>query len=82
MAPEWARATRPLVVIFTGIGIVVTIVFSADVDAQARRVCDRRAGADDLGRGGGRDHRVARSSAGALFFVDRGRLRLHDASPT
>jgi hypothetical protein len=35
MAPEWARATRPLVVIFTGIGIVVTIVFSADVDAQA-----------------------------------------------
>ena len=35
MAPEWARATRPLVVIFTGIGILVTIVFSADVDAQA-----------------------------------------------
>jgi len=35
MAPEWARATRPLVVIFTGIGLLVTIVFSADVDAQA-----------------------------------------------
>jgi hypothetical protein len=35
MAPEWARATRPLVVIFTGIGILVTIVFSADVEAQA-----------------------------------------------
>ena len=35
MAPEWARATRPLVVIFTGIGILVTIAFSADVDAQA-----------------------------------------------
>ena len=35
MAPEWARATRPLVVIFTAIGIVVTVVFSADVDSQA-----------------------------------------------
>jgi hypothetical protein len=35
MAPAWARATRPLVVIFTGIGIIVTMVFSADVDAQA-----------------------------------------------
>jgi hypothetical protein len=35
MAPEWARATRPLVVIFTGIGILVTVIFSADVEAQA-----------------------------------------------
>ena len=35
MAPEWARANRPLVVIFTGIGIVVTLIFSADVEAQA-----------------------------------------------
>jgi hypothetical protein len=34
MAPEWARATRPLVVIFTLITILVTILFSADVDAQ------------------------------------------------
>jgi len=35
MAPEWARATRPLVVIFTGMGIIVTLIFSADVEAQA-----------------------------------------------
>ncbi len=35
MAPEWARATRPLVAIFTLIGIVVTIAFSADVASQA-----------------------------------------------
>jgi hypothetical protein len=35
MAPEWARATRPLVVIFTAIGILVTVIFSADVEAQA-----------------------------------------------
>lgn len=34
MAPEWARATRPLVVVFTVICILVTILFRADVDAQ------------------------------------------------
>ena len=34
MAPEWARATRPLVLVFTGICFVVTIIFEANVDAQ------------------------------------------------
>jgi hypothetical protein len=34
MAPEWARATRPLVVVFTMICFIVTILFRADVDAQ------------------------------------------------
>ena len=34
MAPEWARANRPLVIIITGINIVVTLVFRADVEAQ------------------------------------------------
>jgi len=34
MAPEWARATRPLVAIITGIGIVISIAFSASVEAQ------------------------------------------------
>ena len=34
MAPEWARANRPLVIIITGITIVVTLVFRADVEAQ------------------------------------------------
>ena len=34
MGPEWARATRPLVVVFTLICFVVTILFRADVDAQ------------------------------------------------
>jgi hypothetical protein len=34
MAPEWARATRPLVFVFTSICFIVTVVFQADVDAQ------------------------------------------------
>jgi hypothetical protein len=34
MAPEWARATRPLVVVFMAICFIVTILFRADVDAQ------------------------------------------------
>ncbi|MEO8649345.1 MAG: amino acid transporter, partial [Acidobacteriota bacterium] len=34
MAPEWAKATRPLVLVFTGICFAVTIFFRADVDAQ------------------------------------------------
>jgi hypothetical protein len=34
MAPDWARAVRPLVLVLTGIGFLVTILFRADVDAQ------------------------------------------------
>ena len=34
MAPEWARANRPLVLIFTGIGFIVTIYFKAGVSVQ------------------------------------------------
>lgn len=35
MAPDWAGAMRPLVVFFTAVAFVVTVLFRADVDAQA-----------------------------------------------
>ncbi len=34
MAPEWTRANRPLVLIFTTISFLVTIIFKASVSAQ------------------------------------------------
>jgi hypothetical protein len=34
MAPEWARASRPLVVLFTGITFLITLMFDANVEAQ------------------------------------------------
>jgi hypothetical protein len=34
MAPEWARGSRPLVLVFLSIAITVTLLFHANVDAQ------------------------------------------------
>ncbi|HEX8344357.1 MAG TPA: amino acid transporter [Actinoplanes sp.] len=35
MAPSWARAVRPMVLVFTGTAFLITVIFEADVDAQA-----------------------------------------------
>ena len=35
MAPEWAKANRPLVVFFTMVAYMVTFVFQANVDAES-----------------------------------------------
>lgn len=35
MAPDWAKARRPLVVFFTLVSALITIIFNAEVEAQA-----------------------------------------------
>lgn len=34
MAPDWAGASRPLVLLITSVGFLVTVIFNANVDAQ------------------------------------------------
>jgi amino acid transporter len=35
MAPEWGRAVRPVVMVYTLVSVIMTIAFDANVDAQA-----------------------------------------------
>ncbi len=35
MAPEWGRAVRPMVIVYTLLSVIITLLFQADVNAQA-----------------------------------------------
>ena len=79
MAPEWAKAVRPLVLVFAPIAFLVTWVFDANVDAQSGAyatgvlvLMTSAVGRRDAVRGA-----AATARAGHRVRRDRGGLRLH-----
>ena len=73
MAPEWARAIRPLVLLFTVINLVVTWIFKASVERPGRRLRDRRAGAHHQRLRGHGHRRLAATRRAAGTAGCRGR---------
>ena len=77
MAPEWAKAHRPLVVIFTAVTFLVTILFKADVEAQGGAYATGVLVLMGFARARRDAGRVARGRLGRLHAPDD-RVRLHD----
>ena len=69
MAPEWAKAHRPLVVIFTAVTFLVTHPVQSRRERARRRVRDRRAGADGIGGSGRHARGVARAAGPWLGYA-------------